>query len=159
MLRALIRIGDFADACAVLEQALHVMRESHSVTGEAFVQQLLGELAEASAHPAMARQRYEAADEILSRIGSPHFTGRAEELHSLAAAIVADSTTTVPTVVAIDGMAGVGKSALAIHLAHRLASQFPDGQIFLSLHAHDPYDEPIDQVSKARRRGGLPAAL
>lgn len=81
----------------------------------------------------------------------PHFTGRAEELRSLAAAIVAGSSSTATTVVAIDGMAGVGKSALAIHLAHRLASQFPDGQLFLSLHAHDPFEEPLDPTSALDR--------
>jgi tetratricopeptide (TPR) repeat protein len=44
-------------------------------------------------------------------------------------------------------MAGVGKTTLAIHLAHRLTSQFPDGQIFLSLHAHDPYRDPVDPAT------------
>ncbi len=74
----------------------------------------------------------------------PNFTGRAEELNVLAGAIVTDQPGTAITVVTIDGMAGIGKSALAIHLAHRLADQFPDGQIFLSLHAHDPVEEPVD---------------
>jgi DNA-binding SARP family transcriptional activator/tetratricopeptide (TPR) repeat protein len=81
----------------------------------------------------------------------PYFTGRAGELSSLAEAVVAGGSSTAPTVIAIDGMAGVGKSALAIHMAHRLAGQFPDGQILLSLHAHDPYEEPIDPVTALDR--------
>ena len=40
------------------------------------------------------------------------------------------------TVTAIDGAAGVGKSALAVHAAHRLRPSFPDGQLFLDLHGH-----------------------
>lgn len=81
----------------------------------------------------------------------PHFTGRAEELRDLVAVIVAARSSTATTVVAIDGMPGVGKSALAIHLAHRLASQFPDGQIFLNLHAHDPFEEPLDPATALDR--------
>ncbi len=76
-----------------------------------------------------------------------YFTGRAEELNTLAEAIVTGQAGTAITVVAIDGMAGVGKSTLAVHLAHLLAGQFPDGQIYLGLQAHDPYEEPVDPAA------------
>src|ERR1700747_2369435 len=45
---------------------------------------------------------------------------------------------------AIGGMAGVGKTAFAVHAAHRLAPRFPDGQIFLPLHGHTPGQQPGD---------------
>ena len=45
---------------------------------------------------------------------------------------------------AIDGMAGIGKTTLAVHAAHRLAEQFPDGQYFLPLHGHTPGRRPVD---------------
>jgi tetratricopeptide (TPR) repeat protein len=41
-------------------------------------------------------------------------------------------------VFSINGMPGVGKTTFAVHVAHRLAHRFPDGQIFLPLHAHTP---------------------
>ncbi|WP_329561315.1 AfsR/SARP family transcriptional regulator [Kitasatospora sp. NBC_01266] len=79
------------------------------------------------------------------------FTGRCEELERLLAACRADSTDgQVVGIHAVDGMPGVGKSALAIHAAHRLAADFPDGQIFLPLHAHTPGTpavEPADALT------------
>jgi tetratricopeptide (TPR) repeat protein/transcriptional regulator with XRE-family HTH domain len=45
---------------------------------------------------------------------------------------------------AIDGMAGIGKTAFAVHAAHRLAGRFPDGQFFLPLHAHTAGQRPVD---------------
>jgi tetratricopeptide (TPR) repeat protein len=41
-------------------------------------------------------------------------------------------------------MAGVGKTAFAVHAAHRLAGRFPGGQIFLPLHGHTPGQQPVD---------------
>ena len=45
---------------------------------------------------------------------------------------------------AIGGMAGIGKTTFAVHAAHRLAERFPDGQLFLPLHAHTPGQRPVD---------------
>ena len=45
---------------------------------------------------------------------------------------------------AIGGMAGVGKTAFAVHAAHQLAPRFPAGQIFLPLHGHTPGQRPVD---------------
>src|SRR5262249_17260343 len=45
---------------------------------------------------------------------------------------------------AIGGMAGIGKTAFAVHAAHRLAGRFPGGQIFLPLHGHTPGQRPVD---------------
>ena len=64
------------------------------------------------------------------------FTGRQAELQRLVElAGAADGSGTV-VISAIDGMAGIGKTALAVHAAHRLAGRFADGQLFIDLHGY-----------------------
>jgi tetratricopeptide (TPR) repeat protein/transcriptional regulator with XRE-family HTH domain len=70
------------------------------------------------------------------------FTGREQELEQLAKA--AAGAGGVVSIHAIGGMAGVGKTAFAVHTAHRLADRFPGGQIFLPLHGHTPGQRPVD---------------
>jgi hypothetical protein len=57
------------------------------------------------------------------------FTGRQAELARLAAAPGGGGMVGIH---AIGGMAGVGKTAFAVHVAHRVARNFPDGQFFLA---------------------------
>jgi tetratricopeptide (TPR) repeat protein len=58
---------------------------------------------------------------------------------------VANAATTgnVVAIHAIDGMAGIGKTALAVHAGHVLTDRFPDGQMFLRLHGHTPGKTPV----------------
>jgi DNA-binding SARP family transcriptional activator len=74
------------------------------------------------------------------------FTGRAAEIRLLMSQIARRRATggrARPAVCAIDGMAGVGKTTLAVHLAHRLAARYSDAQLFLDLHAHTPDHGPL----------------
>jgi DNA-binding SARP family transcriptional activator/tetratricopeptide (TPR) repeat protein len=73
----------------------------------------------------------------------PDFTGREGELDGLTR-LWTGNTGGVVTISAIDGMAGVGKTALAVHAGHRLADQFPDGQLFIDLQAHTAGQAPLD---------------
>ncbi|MFD7660284.1 BTAD domain-containing putative transcriptional regulator [Actinosynnema sp. NPDC059797] len=67
----------------------------------------------------------------------PWFTGREKE--------IADLTEPSGTVVitAIGGVGGIGKTALALHWAHRHADDFPDGQLYANLRGFDPAAEPM----------------
>ena len=76
------------------------------------------------------------------------FTGRQDELGQLMAQWTeAAGSGGVVSIHAIGGMAGIGKTTFAVHAAHRLAERFPDGQIFLPLHAHTPGQRPVDPAA------------
>ncbi|MFG2001146.1 tetratricopeptide repeat protein [Spirillospora sp. NPDC048911] len=61
---------------------------------------------------------------------NPYFTGREIGLGKLDLLV---SQSEMPRAVVVQGMAGVGKTTLALHWAHRVADRFPDGVIFADL--------------------------
>lgn len=95
----------------------------------------------------------------------PTFVGREGETRETLAAVAAGQASDPPalTVIAIDGMPGVGKTTLATHLAHRLAPDHPDAQLFLHLYGHNPERRPLtpnEALDAALRRLGIaPSAI
>jgi tetratricopeptide (TPR) repeat protein/transcriptional regulator with XRE-family HTH domain len=86
------------------------------------------------------------------------FTGREQELRELMGAAAGDGC--VVGVHAIGGMAGIGKTAFAVHAAHQLADRFPAGQVFLPLHGHTPGRGPVepgDALASLLLTAGIPA--
>ena len=71
------------------------------------------------------------------------FIGRNQELERILVAAEAGRVVSIHT---IDGMAGVGKTALAIRVAHELSDRFPDGRFVVELHAHTPDRNPVDPM-------------
>jgi DNA-binding SARP family transcriptional activator/tetratricopeptide (TPR) repeat protein len=85
------------------------------------------------------------------------FTGRADELARLTAALVGGEGGDAPTRVAVVcGGGGVGKSWLALRWAHHNAGHFPDGQLQVSLRGFSATDEPMSAGTALR---GLLTAL
>lgn len=88
------------------------------------------------------------------------FTGRDAELAHLSA-IVDAASTDAPTVVAIEGMAGVGKTRLAVHAAHQFVNRgrYADVQLWADLRGFDPAG-PADSAAvldRFLRLLGVPA--
>jgi len=64
-----------------------------------------------------------------------HFVGRISHLEMLDGVLSTDGAVGISIVA---GMAGVGKTTLAVHWAHRVAVRFPDGQLYLNLRGYGP---------------------
>jgi len=87
------------------------------------------------------------------------FMGRDAELAALDALLRRDRPDTV-VISAIDGMAGVGKTALAVHWGHRVRRNYPDGQLYLDLRGYSPTAGPLPPIDALRillAALGLPA--
>jgi tetratricopeptide (TPR) repeat protein/transcriptional regulator with XRE-family HTH domain len=78
------------------------------------------------------------------------FTGREAEI------VRAEELLRTTGAAAVDGMAGVGKTSLAVHVAHRVAGAYPDGGLYLDLHGFTPGHEPLaPAVALERLLGAL----
>lgn len=89
------------------------------------------------------------------------FTGRDADLRrldELLSAPVGDAPTRTVVITAIRGTAGVGKTALAVHWAHRVAHDFPDGQLYVNLRGYDPEQpmRPADALARFLVALGVP---
>jgi len=80
------------------------------------------------------------------------FTGRDHELQQLDRLISSsDAPSTAVVVCAVAGTAGIGKTTLAVHWAHRVRERFPDGQLYVNLRGFDPTGSPVLPAEAVRR--------
>jgi DNA-binding SARP family transcriptional activator/tetratricopeptide (TPR) repeat protein len=88
----------------------------------------------------------------------PAFTGRRVYLDRLDALLPAEPASAV-VIATIAGLAGIGKTALAVHWGHRVRARFPDGQLYVDLRgfAADAPVRPVEALAHLLRSLGEPA--
>jgi DNA-binding SARP family transcriptional activator len=74
------------------------------------------------------------------------FVGRGEEL-----GLLTGELGDAPRISVIEGMPGVGKTALAVHAARIISGQYPDGVLYLNFHSHDPGIPSLDAAEALHR--------
>ncbi|MCP3797642.1 tetratricopeptide repeat protein [Allokutzneria sp. A3M-2-11 16] len=128
---ALWRAGRRDDALAAYHEARTVLIDELGVEPGSELREL---------HEAVLRGEAPASAPVVVRAATPicqlppeiaDFTGRAEAVADLVA-LLSEARPTVPLAV-VTGNPGTGKTALAVHVAHRLRTAFPDGQLFAHL--------------------------
>ncbi|MEW2357939.1 tetratricopeptide repeat protein [Spirillospora sp. NPDC029432] len=88
------------------------------------------------------------------------FSGRSDSLARLGGLVDENRRSRSPLIIAITGMPGVGKTALAVHWAHLIADRFTDGHIFIDLRGHSDRAALTSReaLSRALRALNVPAS-
>jgi DNA-binding SARP family transcriptional activator len=157
LIRALTGAGQPADAADVAVRVQRRLDEQGRAPTPAFRQAHSDALA--GRVPQIAVRRTGPRYQLPTDTGA--FTGREQELAELvrtAKQAEAGQSRGAVVICALDGMAGVGKTALAIHAAHAVAERFPDGQLFLCMHGYTDgmaARDPADALASALQSLGV----
>ncbi|MEV5280524.1 BTAD domain-containing putative transcriptional regulator [Streptomyces sp. NPDC052811] len=99
--------------------------------------------------PDLAQPAVDAAPALITTVPSQlpaniaAFTGRMDELAGLDRMLDDNYGSRPLAVGVVAGVAGVGKTALAVHWANQVAARFPDGRLFIDLRGYDEKDDPV----------------
>jgi DNA-binding SARP family transcriptional activator/tetratricopeptide (TPR) repeat protein len=153
LMRALQRAGDTSGALAAFESARRELAGHLGVEPGEELRRLRQLVLDTGAEPPAPRAV--AGTGVTPRqlpTDVVSFAGREGYLRRLDALLPAADDVRPETVVisAVSGTAGVGKTALAVHWAHRVKDRFPDGQLYVNLRGFDPGGSPMDPAEAVR---------
>lgn len=137
LVRTLAAAGHHSEALAAHDAVRERLAEELGIDPGAELREARESVPDGSAGPADPPWPLAVPAQLPHDIAS--FTGRSTELDEVLARFdpgLAHPGTLV--ISAIGGMAGVGKTTLAVHWAHRIAGRFPDGQLYVNLRGFDP---------------------
>lgn len=168
LMTALARVGRTADALAVYRRLSTALDEELGLAPSSPLQELYrgllqpqdrtssGDQPRAPDHPVQAP--LVPTPWTLPR-DVADYSGR-EDLVTELVAVARQGTDDVPVVLSVDGMAGVGKTSLAVHVAHLVADRYPDGRLFVDLRAHSerPPLAPHEAIGLLLRHLGVETA-
>ena len=144
LLRALAATGRRGEALAYFQRFDRRLRHDRGIGANKPLSDALQQLLSAPSKPALTRAVAPTVNTLEAE--PPGFVGRRTDLEYLAGQIADRHARGEPAVCLITGMPGVGKTSLALHLAHRLHTVCPDGAIQLSFHSHNQQPTALETV-------------
>ena len=145
LMLALYRAGRASEALAVYRDLrTHMVEELGTEPGRPLrdlQQAMLAEDADLELTPGANAPTEQAVPAELPP-ASASFTGRDGDIAGIGSVLTGERGHAVP-VVNVAGPGGIGKSALAVQAAHSVASEFPDGQLYINLQGATPGMQPL----------------